>query len=322
MERTEKAIGMVTRLFPLWVLIFAALAFVAPASFTPYGAAIPWLLGLIMLGMGLTMSPQDFKLALERPRDVIAGVALRYAIMPAVALAVAKLLDLPPALAAGLILVGCCPSGTASNVMSFLARGDTALSVTVSSVNTVLAPLATPLLFLLLAGTVISVNAVALLLDILKIVLAPVALGVALNMCAGPLVRQMVKIVPLVSVLAIIFTIAIVVALSAQKLAAVAAIAFVAVALHNACGLALGYGAARGLGLEHRQSKAICFEIGMENSGLAVALAIAHLDPVAALPGAIFSVWHNFTGSLLAGFWAARDSDADDAHDAFGAEAP
>ncbi|HWR40252.1 MAG TPA: bile acid:sodium symporter family protein [Patescibacteria group bacterium] len=307
MESIEKVSRFITRLFPVWVLLFAAIAFFSPEPFKPFGKFIPYLLGLVMLGMGLTMSLDDFKLVLSRPKDVLYGVLLRYLIMPGIAFCVAKLLGLPPSLAAGLILVGACPSGTASNVMTFIAKGDTALSVTVSSVNTVLAPFLTPYIFLLLAGTLIPINAEALLVDILKIVLVPIALGVTVRMLANQFAERMIKIVPLISVVSIIIIIAIVIALSAAKLATVAAIAFIAVAMHNGFGLSLGYGASRAVGMDHRKSKAIAFEIGMENSGLAVALAIAHLDPIAAIPGAIFSVWHNFTGSLLAGFWGARD---------------
>jgi len=309
MEFLEKVSKTITKLFPLWVVIIALVAFFAPNSFKPYAATIPYFLGIIMLGMGLTMSINDFKLVLTRPKDVLCGVGFRYLIMPFVGFGVAKLLDLPPALAAGLILVGCCPSGTASNVMTFLAKGDTALSVTVSSVNTVLAPFLTPYLFLLLAGTLLPINAEALLYDILKIVLLPVTIGVVLRMAASKFVDKIMKIVPVVSVVAIIFVIAVVVALNAAKLATVAGLIFLAVALHNACGLLLGYGASRTVGLDEKKARAIAFEIGMENSGLAVALALVHLDPVAAIPGAIFSVWHNLTGSALAGFWSSRSTD-------------
>lgn len=293
-----------TRFFPYLVLVFAALAFWQPPVFAPFGKSIPYLLGLIMLGMGLTMSLDDFRLVLTRPKDVLFGIALRYVIMPAVGYGVAKLLGLPPALAAGLILVGCCPSGTASNVMTFIARGDTALSVTVSSCNTVLAPLLTPFLFLYLAGSLIPLDAGALLTDILKIVLVPVAAGISLRLMAHRLIVKVLPLVPAISVVAIIIILATVVALNAAKLATVAGIALLAVILHNTAGLALGYGSSRLTGMPEAQARAISFEIGMENSGLAVALAMAHLDPMAAIPGAIFSVWHNFSGSLLAGFWS------------------
>lgn len=299
----------ITRFFPVWVILVALLAFYFPEPIKPMGKTVPYLLGIVMLGMGLTMSPSDFRLVLTRPKDVLYGVVLRCVIMPTVAFLIAKILDLPPYLAAGLILVGCCPSGTASNVMTFIAKGDTALSVTMTSVITLLAPVLTPYTFLLLAGTLIPIDAFALLKDILIIVLFPVAAGVFIRLVASKLVDRLMPIIPLISVAAIITIVAVVVAVSASRLASVAFIAFVAVAMHNGIGLGLSYGISRMLKLPHKTSKAITFEVGMENSGLAVALAMAHLDPMAAIPGAIFSVWHNFSGSLLAGYWGARDTD-------------
>ena len=311
MSAVVKLAGFITKLFPVWVILFAALAFFVPEPFKPLKGYITYLLGLIMLGMGLTMSLNDFKLVFTRPKEVCYGILLRYLIMPFVAFLVAKLLDLPPALAAGLILVGACPSGTASNVMTFIAKGDTALSITVSSFNTILAPILTPFIFLFLAGTLIPIKAEALLIDILKVVLLPITIGITIRMIVSDFVDRISKLIPLVSVVSIIIIISIVVALSASKLMTVALLAFLAVILHNSIGLGLGYGASRTLGLSHKKAKAICFEIGMENSGLAVALAMAHLDPIAAIPGAIFSVWHNFSGSLLAGYWGSKE-DSDD----------
>lgn len=306
MASIEKVAKLITHYFPLWVIVFAAAAFFQPAPFKPLGTYIPYLLGLIMLGMGLTMSLNDFKLVLTRPKDVFFGIFLRYLIMPTVAFGVAKLLNLPPALAAGLILVGACPSGTASNVMTFIAKGDTALSVTVSSFNTILAPILTPFIFLYLAGTMIPIQADALLVDILKIVLLPIFVGITLRMLASSFVDSFSKAIPAFSVTAIIMIITAVVALNATKLVTVAAIGFLAVILHNSIGLFLGYAASKGVGMSEGKARAISFEIGMENSGLAVALAMAHLDPIAAIPGAIFSVWHNFSGSLLAGYWSNK----------------
>lgn len=313
MEIFRKICKYITKLFPLWVVLFALVAFFYPAPFKGFGGWITYLLGLIMLGMGLTMSLDDFKLVLTRPKDVVFGVVLRFCIMPLIAFAIGKVLDLDPMLAVGLILVGCCPSGTASNVMCFIAKGDTALSVTVSSVNTLLAPIVTPAIFSLLAGTIIPIDAMALIIDILKVVIVPIALGIIIHMVASRLVQAISEFIPLVSVLSIIAIITIVVALSAERLATVAVIAAIAVMLHNCLGLTLGYGASRYIGhMNHHKSKAIAFEIGMENSGLAVALAIAHLNPIAAIPGAIFSVWHNFSGSLLAGYWANKPDEVAD----------
>lgn len=309
----KKIANFVTKLFALWVIVFALVAFWIPAPFTTIGPYVPYLLAIIMLSMGLTMSINDFKLVLSHPKDVIYGVGLRYIIMPGIAWGIATLFTqyfgMNNELAAGIILVGCCPSGTASNVMTFIAKGDTALSITISSINTLIAPLVTPFLFAFLAGEYIDIKASALLIDILIIMVIPIAIGITLKMALPKWVEKVIPIVPMISVLAILGIITAVVALSAEKLAQVAFIAFIAVVLHNAFGLGLGYSVPKTFGFSHKKSKAMAFEIGMENSGLAVALAMVHLSPIVAIPGAIFSAWHNFSGSVLATYWGNRDKD-------------
>jgi BASS family bile acid:Na+ symporter len=266
-----------------------------------------------MLGMGLTMSLEDFRLVLTRPKDVFYGVFFRYLIMPLVGFGVAKILGLPSALAAGMVLLGAAPSGTGSNVMTYIAKGDTALSITVSSVNTILAPVLTTYIFSFLAGAMIPIDVGALIIDIAKIVLVPVAAGVALNTVAPTLVEKLTKVVPAVSVIFIVAIIASVVALNAAKLATMALILCAAVMIHNIAGLLLGYYAGRTVGMSKKKSRAITFEIGMENSGLAVALALAHLDPLAALPGAVMTVWEYVVGSLLASYWGNKPVDEETA---------
>jgi BASS family bile acid:Na+ symporter len=307
MNLLEKAAKFICEKFTLWIILFSLLAYLQPAVFKPIVPHISYLLGLIMLGMGLTMSLNDFKLVFSRPKEVFYGVAFRYCIMPLVGFGIAKLLDLPPALAAGLVLLGTCPSGTASNVMSFIAKGDIALSVTVSSVNTILAPVLTPYMFLLLAGAFIPIDVTVLFIEIVKIVLLPVATGVALHMVASATVERISKVVPALSVVLIITILTSVVAANAGRLATVGSILLLAVFLHNGLGLLLGYGAAHGVGMGEKKARALTFEIGMENSGLAVALAMAHLDPMAALPAALCSIWQNISGSLLAGYWGAKE---------------
>ena len=306
MKVLEKLAQFICRNMTLWVIVCSAVAFFYPAPFKPIGKYISYMLGVIMLGMGLTMSLEDFRLVLTRPKDVFYGVFFRYLIMPFVGFGVAKMLGLPPALAAGVILLGAAPSGTGSNVMTYIAKGDTALSVTVSSVNTILAPVLTPYLFLMLAGTMIPIDVVALLMDIVKIVLIPVSVGVALHTMAPRTVEKLTKVVPAVSVMFIIAIMSAVVALNAAKMATMALVLCLAVGLHNTAGLLLGYFSGRAVGMTEKQSKAITFEIGMENSGLAVALALAHLDPMAALPGAVMTVWEYVSGSLLASYWGAK----------------
>jgi Predicted Na+-dependent transporter len=297
---------IVTKYFTVWLILCSMLAFFFPSTLKHQGNWITNMLCIIMLGMGLTMKIEDFKLIFSRPRDVAIGVILRYAIMPFVGFCVAKIMELPPALSAGLILVGCCPSGTASNVICFLARGDVALSVTVSSFNILLAPILLPPVFLLFAGQYVQVDALAIFLDTIKIVLAPIFIGVLLRFFYPKFVERIMVIIPSVTIIIMIWVIAIVVAVSANKLASVAIIAFIAVAIHNGLGLILGYGTSKVIGMEENKARAICFEVGIEMSGLAVVLAMAHLDPLAAVPGAIFSVWHNLTGGLIAGYWAKR----------------
>lgn len=309
MKYLEKLAQFICRNMTLWVVVFSAIAFFYPAPFKPVGKYISYLLGIIMLGMGLTMSLEDFRLVLTRPKDVFYGVFFRYLIMPLVGFGVAKMLGLPPALAAGMVLLGAAPSGTGSNVMTYIAKGDTALSITVSSVNTILAPVLTTYIFAFLAGAMIPIDIAALLIDIVKIVLVPVAAGVMLHMVAPALVEKLTKVVPAVSVIFIIAIIASVVALNATKLATMAMILCVAVMIHNIAGLLLGYYAGRTVGMSKKKSRAITFEIGMENSGLAVALALAHLDPLAALPAAVMTVWEYIAGSLLASYWGRRPVD-------------
>ncbi|MBU2700631.1 BASS family bile acid:Na+ symporter [Sporomusaceae bacterium BoRhaA] len=307
MNVLEKGAKFICEKFTLWIIVFSVLAYVEPEPFKPIVPHISYLLGLIMLGMGLTLSFDDFKLVFSRPKDVLYGVGFRYLIMPFVGFCVAKVLGLPPALAAGVVLLGTCPSGTASNVMSFIAKGDTALSVTVSSVNTILAPVLTPYMFLLLAGTFIPINVTVLFVEIVKIVLLPVATGVVLRMLLRSVVEKVSKVVPAVSVVLIITILTSVVAVNASRLATVGSILLLAVFLHNGIGLLFGYGAAHGVRMGEKKARALTFEIGMENSGLAVALAMVHLDPMAALPAALCSIWQNISGSLLASYWGTKD---------------
>lgn len=312
MQMIEKIVRFLSNYFALLVIVAAVLAFINPPPFRAAVPYIPQLLGLVMLGMGLTLTKDDFKAVFERPMDVVIGILLQFIIMPLLGYLIALTMGVSPDLAAGFILVGCVPSGTASNVMTYLAKGDVALSVTVSSLTTLIAPFVTPYLFLWLGGKFIPVNATALLIDILKIVLVPIVLGVVLRQIFSATVQKLIKIVPLISVLAIITIVAAVVAASAQRLVAVAGIVVIGVMIHNLCGYALAHFVAKRLfGMSEAKARAISFEVGMQNSGLGAALAMVHLSPVAALPSAIFSVWHNISGPTLASWWAKRTPSED-----------
>ncbi len=306
-EKLGNIVKFITKYFSLWIILGVVAAFYQPEPFKPLAKYVPYCIMAVMLSMGLTVSLNDFKLVFSRPKDVFWGIVLRYMIMPFIALALTKVLDLPPVLAAGLILVGCCPSGVASNVMTFLAKGDTALSITVSTINTLIAPFITPFMFALLVGSIVPVDANAILFDILKIVLVPVVLGAVIRGVASDFVDKIMPVIPIVSVVAIFVTTSSGFALSANKLADVAIVAVVAVVLHNSLGLATGYWAARGVGMPPYKSKALSFEIGMENGGLAMALALAHLAPLAFIPAAIFNLVHNLTGPMLASYWREKE---------------
>ena len=295
-----------TRLFPLLALALSALAYWAPEPFRPLKPAIVPLLGVVMFGMGLTLTGADFARVLRRPRVIALGVLLQYLLMPFFAWALARGLNLAPDLAAGLILVGSCPGGTASNVVSYLARADVALSITLTAAATLLAVVATPALTWAYAGRLVPVPVTSMLVSILAIVVVPVVIGVVLNALHLTVVERAKPALPLVSVAAIVAIIAIIVALNRDQIAGLAPMVAVAVVLHNLLGLAGGYGAARALGLTERAARTLAIEVGMQNSGLGVALAIKYFSPAAALPGALFSIWHNLTGAGLAGWWARR----------------
>ena len=308
MKVLEKVSSFVGRTFSAWVLLFACFGFFAPQLFTGHKAWITPLLGIVMFGMGLTLSAADFREVFRRPKDVAIGVVGHYLIMPGIAWVLAVALRLPPEIAVGVILVGCCPSGTASNVMTFLAKGDVALGVSIASVSTLVAPLATPALVSLLAGKWMSINTQSLFLDIVQVVIVPILLGIVARTLFRRQAAASVKVLPLVSTAAIVVIVAIVVALNQPRLATGSLLILVAVVLHNLLGFLLGYLFARMFGMDLAKRKAVMLETGMQNSGLGAALAAAHFSPLAAVPSALFSVWHNLSGSVLAA-WFARRTD-------------
>lgn len=301
----------VGKTFALWVLLFAALAFLSPSSFTLIGQYIPWLLGIVMLGMGMTLTLGDFREIIRHPLAVIIGVVSQFVIMPLIAYALAKLFALPPAIAVGVILVGACPGGTASNVMTYLARGNTALSVACTSVSTLLAPILTPVVFYLLASEWLEVSMSAMFISVIKMVLFPIAIGVMLRMIFKSSIAKATEVLPLVSVFSIVLIVAAVVSGSKQSIIESGLLIFGVVVLHNGLGYLLGFGVARLFKLNFADSKAVSIEVGMQNSGLGAALAKTHfaLDPVTAVPSAIFSFWHNISGPILATFWASRSDN-------------
>lgn len=298
----------VQKTFALWVIVFAALALWQPEFFVWLKAYIPWILGIIMLGMGMTMTVDDFKGILQSPKAVLIGVVAQFVVMPGLAFVLCKLFDLPPEIAVGVILVGCCPGGTASNVITYMAKGNVALSVACTSVSTLLAPLLTPAIFYLLASQWLKIDAASMFISILQVVLLPIVIGLILRTWLKRQVESYIQVMPLVSVIAIVAIVAAIIGGSKAAIFQSGLLILAVVILHNGFGYLLGFTAARFFKLPYADSKAIAVEVGMQNSGLGVALAAVHFaaSPITAVPSAIFSLWHNISGPALATYWASK----------------
>lgn len=298
----------IQKTFALWVIVFAALALWQPEFFVWLKAYIPWILGIIMLGMGMTMTVDDFKGVLQSPKAVLIGVVAQFVVMPGLAYVLCKLFNLPPEIAVGVILVGCCPGGTASNVITYMAKGNVALSVACTSVSTLLAPVLTPAIFYLLASQWLKIDAASMFISILQVVLLPIVIGLILRTWLKRQVESYIQVMPLVSVIAIVAIVAAIIGGSKAAILQSGLLILVVVILHNGLGYLLGFTAARFFKLPYADSKAIAIEVGMQNSGLGVALAAVHFaaSPITAVPSAIFSLWHNISGPALATYWASK----------------
>lgn len=294
------------RLFPVWAVLLAAVAAVVPDWFTGISGQIQLLLTVIMFSMGLTLSGRDFARVVKSPAPILVGVALQFLIMPLAALLISLLLSLSPELTLGMVLVGATAGGTSSNVMAWLAGGRVALSVSMTLVSTLVSVVATPLLTWLFLRQSIDVPTLGMLLSIAQLVVVPVAAGVVVHHFLGERIKPVEPMLATLAMLAIVLIIAIVVALNVDQLLTLGPLVALAVVLHNGVGLAGGYGMARAAHFDKRTARTIAFEVGLQNSGLAVSLASQFFTAGAALPGAIFSVWHNVSGSVLAGWWKRR----------------
>ncbi len=294
--------------FPLWAVLLAAAAYTCPEPFVGHAGSIVPMLALVMFFMGLTLTAADFKRVLLAPRPVGVGVVLQFLLMPVLAWILTHVLQLPAQLAVGLILVGCCSGGTASNVVCYLARGNVALSISMTLVSTLIGVVVTPLLVWVYVEQSIEVDRLAMLWSIVKMVLLPVTMGVLLNVVFARQIKAHEQLLAALSIITIALIIAIIVAINGPGLAAMGMMTLLAVVLHNTLGTLSAYGCSRLMGINQRDSRTIAIEVGMQNSGLAVALALKYFTPVAALPGALFSIWHNLAGSLLASYWR-RDEE-------------
>ena len=299
----KKVCDFIAQWMGVLVLLVGAVALFLPESFIWIETkTINPMLGVIMFGMGLTLSPKDFKIVLSRPKDILIGCLAQFTIMPLLAWLLTLAFSLPKELALGVILVGCCPGGTASNVITYLAKGDLALSVGMTACSTLLAPIVTPLLVWLMAGTMVNVDTLGMLLSIVYVVIAPIIVGLLCQHFLPKLTKAVTPYLPAFSSLAIAITVGIVVSHNADRLMLGGMIVILVVILHSLLGLSLGFTIGRLLRLEKPKCVALSIEVGMQNSGLASSLANMHFAayPLATVPGAIFSVWHNISGALAA----------------------
>ena len=299
----KKLCHYISEYMGILVLVAALLSFAFPQLLQQVRpTVINYLLGVVMFGMGLTLNLQDFKIVFSRPKDVIIGCLAQFTVMPLLAWGLSRLFSLDEALALGVVLVGCCPGGTASNVITYLAKGDLALSVGMTGVSTLLAPFLTPLLTWALAGKSVNVDVAGMLLSILWVVILPIAIGLIVKWIWPKFTEKATDYLPAFSSIAIALIVAIIISANADKLLAGGLLICVVVMLHNICGLGLGYLIGCLLGLSVSKKRAISIEVGMQNSGLASSLATIHFAayPLATIPGAIFSVWHNLSGAAIA----------------------
>lgn len=299
----KEVCDFIARWMGVIVLLVAALSLIVPASFLWIDTkTINPLLGVIMFGMGLTLSPHDFRIVLSHPKDILIGCLAQFTVMPLLAFGLAWAFSLPKELALGVILVGCCPGGTASNVITYLAKGDLALSVGMTATSTLLAPVLTPLLVWLMAGTMVDVDTMGMLLSIVYVVIAPIICGLLCQRFLPRITKCVVPYLPALSSIAIAMVVGIVVSHNADRLLVGGLMVVVVVMAHNLLGLLIGYILGRLLRLTRPKCVALSIEVGMQNSGLASSLAVLHFAafPLATIPGAVFSVWHNISGAMAA----------------------
>lgn len=321
MQYLFKFSKFMTNMMAVWVILLTVIALIYPNLFIWIAPYITILLGIIMFTMGLTLSIDDFKEIFKQPIKVIVLALAQYLVMPIIAVSLVFLFNLPPEIAIGVILVGSSPGGTSSNVMTFLAKGNVALSVAATTVTTLLAPIVTPSLTLLFASTWLDISFSAMMVSILQVVLIPVLLGLGVGSLFRKQVDRVVDVLPMISMTGILGVMTAVTASNVDNILTSGLIILLVVILHNLLGYATGFLLGKIFKFNLADTKTISIEVGMQNSGLATALAVQHFEPVTALPGALFSVWHSLSGAVLANvFGKLKEKDPDTMNQKFNQE--
>ena len=292
----------ITQNIGLIIIVFSIIAYFLPQYFSWMTSYTTIFLVIAMFGMGTNIDTRDFKELIKNPKEVLIGSLAQFTIMPLLAWFLAIVFHVNKDIALGIILVGSCPGGTASNVITHIARGDVSMSVSMTILSTLLAPIITPALIYLLAGRWIDISIIAMFKSVIKVILLPVLLGISIKKMNPTVISKSKDVFPLISSLAIILIISGIIGANADKIAQSGLIVLVIVAIHNALGLLAGLLVAKLAKMDYDKATALAIEVGMQNSGLAIELASVNfaLNPLATLPGAIFSIWHNIAGSIFA----------------------
>lgn len=306
MDFIDKTSNFVKKYMSVMVLIAAVIGFFKPSTFIWVAPHISTLLGVIMLGMGMTLKEDDFMLIIKKPKNVVFGTIIQFTVMPLGAYLCARLFNLSPELAVGLILLGSCPGGVTSNVMSFIAKGDVALSVTLTTVSTIISPIITPVFILLLGGKWVNIDALSMFLSIVKIVLVPIALGGICRKFFKKFSNESVRTLPAISGMTMVLLVGAIVSVNGGNLLSSGLIVVAAGMVHNITGYVLGYFIAGKIGFDEEKKRVISIETGMQNAALATTLAMAHFSPVVAIVPTIVGIWHAFSVSTLANYWANK----------------
>lgn len=312
MKMLEKLSNNVGRSMAWIVLAIAAISLLVPKSTLWIQLSwINYLLMIVMFGMGLTIKPEDFAVVFLHPKDVLIGCVAQFTVMPILAYGLSRLFGLDPALTAGVVLVGTCPGGTSSNVITYFSKGDVPLSVGMTSVNTLLAPVLTPAITYFLLKTTVQVDVMSMFMSIVQVILIPIILGFVMNKLLGKFTQKLVTALPLVSTIAICLIVGAVVSHNAEKIFESGLLILIVVILHNTFGYICGFGVGKLFKMPPEKIKALSIEIGMQNSGLATSLATSSFPnlAMATVPGAVFSVWHNISGAILAAVYRNWNSE-------------
>ena len=299
----NKFINLATNLFPLWVIVFSIWAYFDSQTWTALQTFVIPLLSIVMFSMGLTLKTKDFYRIFKNFKIILLGIFLQFLLMPGIGYFLISIFDVETVIAIGILLVGTAPGGTASNVICYLAKGDIALSISLTTCSTFLAVFFMPTLFWLYTGTDIDVPILQMMLSIFKIIILPVTLGVILNSLNLKFLNKIKNALPLIAITAIVIIIATIIGSSYDQILIYGWLILLIVIFHNLLGFLFGYYSCYLLNLDKKTSRTIAIEVAMQNSGLATALAIKYFGAISAIPAAFYSVWHNISGSLIASFW-------------------